>query len=172
MIGAYIALASYLQRIPALETALDDLARQGGVLGITVLWLVLFASLTLPFSSAALFIVLGIDLFGATPVFWTALTAGLAATATTYAVGRGLTGSIRWRRLREPIEEARGYLASRVRTVGVLTFAIKLVPNPLYDAWGYACGALRVPFRTYFPAAVAGGLVPLCVLCFGLGRFL
>jgi membrane protein YqaA with SNARE-associated domain len=168
MIAAYVFVASHLGSLPAVESLVADLADEGRLPGIPILWIILFAALILPFSSAALFIVLALDLFGAVPVFWTAFTAGLAATATTYAIGRFAGGLVRSPRLQEPIAEASAALAKRRRMVGLLTFVVRAVPNPLYDAWGYACGILRVPFLLYFPAAVAGGLVPLTVLCFGL----
>lgn len=172
MVGAYLFIGTYLKGIPVVEESLEAVSGSGTFPGLILLWLVLFASLVLPFSSAALFILLGLDLFGAGAVFATAFTAGLAATATTYAIGRGLGDLVRRSSFHERVEEARRYLEPRTAMVGLLTFLIKSAPNPLYDAWGYACGILRIPFPVYFGAAVAGGVIPLSLLCFGLERLL
>ncbi len=172
MIAAYVLLSTWLRSIPAVEAAVVTLSTVRPALALALLWVVLFACLLLPFSSASLFILLGLDLFGALPVFLTALTAGLVATCATYFIGSELAAIIRWPRLQQAVEEARGFLAPRTRLVGGLTFLIKAVPNPLYDAWGYACGMARVPFRVYLVAAVAGGLLPLTFLCFGVERLL
>ena len=172
MIVAYVLISTQLRRVPAVQDTLLVLASVRPVLGLALLWVVLLVCLLLPFSSAALFILLGLDLFGPFPVFWTALSAGFVGTSLTYFIGLKLTSIIRWQRLQDGIEEAHSFLEPRTRMVGALTFVIKAVPNPLYDAWGYACGMTRVPFRVYLIAAVAGGLLPLTFLCFGVERFL
>jgi membrane protein DedA with SNARE-associated domain len=146
MLGATLLLTIALLFVPG-----DLVARLGayGYLGVFVLTLLSSATIVLP--SPALGVA---ALAGATLNPWlVGLLGGIAAglgEITGYMAGLGGSSLARRSRFYPRVERW-------VRRWGVLTiFALAFIPGPVFDLAGIAAGTLRVPFRRFLLACLAG----------------
>jgi len=146
LLGATVLLTLALALLPA------DLFKRLGNLGYAgVFFLTLFSSASLFLPSPAL----GAALLASKSLnpWLVGLIAGVAAglgETTGYLAGYGGSTLASRSRFYPRIER-------EVRRWGALTiFILAFIPSPLFDLAGIAAGTLRMPFRTYFSACLAG----------------
>lgn len=128
------------------------------------LYAVLIAfSLLLPMSPATALVILGVALWGPALTFTLSFMAALAAAVISYVTGRSLRRlpSLRLQHALGRLED----LIGQIKAVWMVIFLLRAIPNPAYDVWGYAAGAMGVRFPTYISATALGGAIPLGLLC-------
>jgi len=163
---AYVTWFSRLAEYQELVERFRALGESSPVAAIGVYWLVMLAALMLPLSSSALLLLVGLEAFGRTTTFLTGLTAGGVAAGLSYALASRIVALGRPARLARRLETGRHLLSRWPRATWLAVFLARATPNPLYDVWGYAAGALRIPVRAYLVASFLGGILPLALVCF------
>ena len=128
--------------------------------------LLLSVALLIPFSSAALIVLLLLPLLGPSTTFIIGILAGSIASVVSYLAGKHLSDLITHKTFRSKILDARSALDKRPQSMWMASFLSRAIPNPLYDVWGYAFGAMGIPMKIYVPASIAGGVIPLAIMCY------
>ncbi len=163
---AYMTWFSRLAGYQELVERFRAIGESSPLSAIGVYWLVMLAALMLPLSSSALLLLVGLEAFGRTTTFLVGLTAGGVAAGLSYALASKIVALGRPARLARRLDTGRRLLAQWPRATWLAVFLARATPNPLYDAWGYAAGALRIPVRAYLVASFLGGILPLALVCF------
>ena len=128
-----------------------------------VFGVMLTISLMLPFSPASVLVLLGVQIFGPATTFLISFAAGVTSSTLAYWIGRWL-GMALPSRPTAAVQQLDTYIR-RGTLVWWVVFVVRAVPNPLYDAWGYAAGILRLSYVSYLTASALGGSIPLAILC-------
>jgi len=170
LIGLYLIFLStdYGSRL-ALEISTTVRGSQTEGLALLLFGLGLMACLLLPFSPATLVVLAGVSIWGAAITFWVSFASALVAATVAYCLGRAMAINSPGARFGQALAWMAARARNRPRT-WLLLFAARAIPNPLYDAWGYAAGMARVPFWLYLSASAVGGSIPLALVCW-LGSF-
>ena len=168
ILAFYFTLATQLNAFSSLEAYLDrHMSADHKLIAMAIYWLILFAGLLTPFSSATFFVLAVLPVFGPTRTFFLSLTAGISASFIGHFIGSEFQTALSNSFFSAYLGEAQSYISNRSkRTVFVLAFLSRAIPNPLYDVWAYAFGILGTSRITYLVGASFGGSIPLGIICY------
>lgn len=149
------------------QFVLSDIAWRNYIAYVALLNVALLA----PGSAIALILAV-LPVFGPDVTFLLSVLGGVSASIISHQLGWHFAGRLKIGFIQSNLARAREYITrSRTRT-WVLAMLTRGIPNPLYDTWGYAFGALRIPLTTYLPAATLGGVIAIGLLCYLPSLFL
>lgn len=162
----YIIAIRQLQYQDFFIEIISDVQRESVYLTAIVFSVILIVSLLIPFSAASALVLIGVQIFGPSITLLLSFSSGLVAAFVSYRIGRFLPKIIKNKKMQDKYLASVSYLEENKSSVYLATFLVRCVPNPLYDVWGYSCGAMKVSFPGYFLASAFGGIIPISILCY------
>jgi uncharacterized membrane protein YdjX (TVP38/TMEM64 family) len=155
-----LSQSAWLQRVISEATA------GGSRWKVYVLYVTLLHVSLLAPGSAAVLVLIALPIFGANTTFVLSLVSGVSASFISHQVGWHILGRVRLPINSQKLLRAKELATGTATRSWLLAMLTRALPNPLYDVWGYAFGALKIPLHIYLPAATIGGAVSLALICY------